>query len=73
MATRKHGKMITHCFWFKKKIWMKKYNIVVIVFSFDFEGEMNYLVPLGVHERECVLKRYETKILQSFQPFATYK
>jgi hypothetical protein len=27
---------------------------------------MNYLVPLCVHEKECALKRYETKILQSF-------
>jgi hypothetical protein len=52
---------------------MKKYNIVVIVFNFDFEGEMNYLVPLCVHEREHALKRYETKILQSFQPFVNYK
>jgi hypothetical protein len=32
---------------------MKKYNIVVIVFNFDFEGEMNYLVPLCVHEKGC--------------------
>jgi len=30
---------------------MRKYNIVVIVFNFDFEGEMNYLIPLCVHER----------------------
>jgi len=52
---------------------MRKYNIVVIVFNFDFEGEMNYLIPLSVHEKKCVLKRYETKILQSFQPFAGYK
>jgi hypothetical protein len=44
-------------------LWMRIYNIVVIVFSFDFEGEMNYLVPLCVHERECASKRYETKIL----------
>jgi hypothetical protein len=52
---------------------MWKYNIFVIVFSFDFEGKINYLVPLCVHGRECVLKRYQTKILQSFQPFASYK
>jgi hypothetical protein len=52
---------------------MRKYNIVVIVFSFDFEGEMKYLVPLCVHERKYVLKRYETKILQSFQPSTSYK
>jgi hypothetical protein len=32
---------------------MRKYNIVVIVFIFDFEGEMNCVVPLCVHEREC--------------------
>jgi len=31
---------------------------------------MNYLVPLCVHEKECASKKYETKILQSFQPFA---
>jgi hypothetical protein len=42
---------------------MKIHNIVVIVLNFDFEGEMNYLVPLCVHERECASKRYETKIL----------
>jgi hypothetical protein len=47
---------------------MRKYNIVVIVFSFDFQGEINYLVPLCVHDRGCALKKYETKILQSFQP-----
>jgi hypothetical protein len=52
---------------------MKKCSIVVIVFSFDFEGEMKYLVSLCVHDKECALKRYETKILQSFQPFASYK
>ncbi len=65
--------MITHFFGSKFYFWMKKYNIVVIVFNFDFEGEMNYLVPLCVHEGECALKRYETKILQSFQPFVNYK
>jgi len=43
---------------------MKKYNIVVIIFNFDFESEMNCLVPLCVHERECAWKRYETKFLQ---------
>jgi hypothetical protein len=52
---------------------MRKYNIIGIVFSFDFEGKMNYLVPLCVHERECALKRNETKILQNIQPFASYK
>jgi hypothetical protein len=45
---------------------MKIYNIVVIVFSSDFEGEMNYLVPLCVNERKCISKNYEIKILQSF-------
>jgi hypothetical protein len=29
-------------------IWMRKFNIVV---NFDFEGEMNHLIPLCVHER----------------------
>jgi hypothetical protein len=52
---------------------MRKYNIVVIVSSFDFEGEMKYLIPLCVHEITCALNRYETKILQNFQPFASYK
>jgi len=40
-------------FWFKNLSLDEKYNIVVIVFSFDFEGKMNYLVPLCVHERKC--------------------
>jgi hypothetical protein len=53
VATRKRGKMITHFFGSKFYFWMKKYNIVVIVFNFDFEGEMNYLVPICVHEKEC--------------------
>jgi hypothetical protein len=47
--------------------------MVVVVFNFDFESEMNFLVPLCVHEKECVWKRYETKILQSFEPLANYK
>jgi len=50
---------------------MKKFKKFVIVFSSNFEGEMNYLIPLCVHERKCGSKRYETKILQSFQPFAS--
>jgi hypothetical protein len=37
----------------KMYLWMMKYNIVVITFSFDFEGEMSYLVPLFVHETGC--------------------
>jgi hypothetical protein len=73
MVARKCGKMITHYFGSKFYFWMKKYNIVVIVFSFDFEGKMNYLIPLCVHEKECALKKYETKTLESFQPFASYK
>ncbi len=36
-----------------------KYNIVVITFSFDFEGEMSYLVPLFVHETGCAWKKYD--------------
>jgi hypothetical protein len=40
MVARKCGKMITHYFGSKFYFWMKKYNIVVIVFSFDFEGKM---------------------------------
>jgi hypothetical protein len=50
---RKCGKMITHCFFFKKYLWMKKCDIVVNVFNSNFEGEMNFFVPLCVHEREC--------------------
>jgi len=34
-------------------LWMMKYNIVVIVFNFDFEGEMSCLFPLFVHEKGC--------------------
>jgi hypothetical protein len=36
-----------------------KYNIVVIIFSFDFEGEMSCLVPLFVHEKGCAWKKYD--------------
>ncbi len=50
---KKHGKMITHCFCSKIYLWMGKYNVVIIVFNFDFEGEMNFFVPLCVHAREC--------------------
>jgi hypothetical protein len=53
VVTKKCGKMITHCFLFKNLSLDKKISIVVIVFNFDFEGEMNFLVPLCVHEREC--------------------
>jgi hypothetical protein len=52
-VARKGGKMITHFFCSKTYLWMKKYDIVVIVFSSDFEGEMNFFVPLCVHEKEC--------------------
>jgi hypothetical protein len=31
---------------------MNKYNIVVIVFRFDFQGQMHSLPPLCVHEQE---------------------
>jgi hypothetical protein len=44
VVVRKCGKMITHFFCSKLHIWMKKYDIVVIVFNFDFEGEMNFFV-----------------------------
>jgi hypothetical protein len=73
MVVRKHGKMITLFFVSKIYLWMKNYNIVVIVFNSDFESKMNYLVSLCVHERQCALKKYETKILQIFKPFASYK
>jgi hypothetical protein len=49
MVARKCGKMVTHVFGSDIYLWMKKYNIVVIIFNFDFEGEMNYFVPLCVH------------------------
>ncbi len=65
VVTRKRGKMITYCFWVKNLSLDKDIqNIVVIVFSFDFEGEMNYLIPLCVHEKECASKIYKTKNLQ---------
>jgi hypothetical protein len=38
---------------------MRKYNIAIIVFSFDFESEMCRLVPLCVHKKECAWKKYE--------------
>jgi len=53
VVTSKHDKLITHCFGSKTYLWMRKYNIIVIIFSSDFKGEMNCLVPLCVHEREC--------------------
>jgi hypothetical protein len=53
VAASKCDKLIIHCFWIKTYLWMNKYNIVVTIFSFDFEGEMGCLVPLRVHEREC--------------------
>jgi len=36
----------------KTYLWMRKYKIVVIFFSFDFEGEMNYSIPLCVNVLE---------------------
>jgi hypothetical protein len=56
VIARKLGKMITHFFGSKTYIWMRKYNIVVIVFNFDFEGEMNYFVPY-VYMRANVFER----------------
>jgi hypothetical protein len=66
VVARKHGNMITHFFGSKISIWMRKYNIIVIVFNFDFEGEMNYLFHY-VYMRENVFERdMKQKFLQSF-------
>jgi hypothetical protein len=51
-GSKKTCKMITH-FFVQICFWMKKYNIVVIIFNSDFEGEMNVFVPLCVHEKKC--------------------
>lgn len=40
---------------------MNNYNIVVIVFRFNFEGEMSSLVPLCAHKKEFLKNIYETK------------
>ncbi len=53
-GSKKIGKMVPIVFGSKTYIWMRKYKIVVIVFSFDFEGEMNCLIPLCVHEKKCI-------------------
>jgi hypothetical protein len=66
-------KWLPNFFGSKTYIWMKKYNIVVIIFNSNFESEMKILIPLCVHERKCAWKKYETKKLQSFWPFASYK
>jgi hypothetical protein len=55
-------------FGLKVYLWMKKYNIVVIVFNSDFEGEMNCLIPLCVHER-VYLKNIWNKNLAKFSTF----
>jgi hypothetical protein len=48
----------------KTYIWTKKYNSVVIAFNFDFEGEMNYLIPLCM--KDNVLERVVKKSLAKF-------
>ncbi len=49
---------------------MNNYNIVVIVFRFNFEGEMSSLVPLCVHKKEF-LKIYmkQSKTCKVFNLF----
>jgi hypothetical protein len=37
VVARKYGKLITHRFWFTNLSLDNKYNIVVIVFSFDLK------------------------------------
>jgi hypothetical protein len=76
MATRKLDFNVDKSNYIKilnNKLWVLKiiYNIEKV--QYDFEGEMNFFVPLCVHENECDWKRYETKILQKFQPYACYK
>jgi hypothetical protein len=66
MVARKRGEMITHFFGSKNYLWLKKYNIVVIIFSFYFEGKMNHLVPLCVHERKFALKNMKQKSCKIF-------
>jgi hypothetical protein len=38
----------------KTYLWMKKYNIVVIVFSFNFEGEMNFNSIMCIWKKMCL-------------------
>jgi hypothetical protein len=44
--------VITHFFCSKTYLWMRKSNIVIIIFNFHFEGEMRCLVIVCAHERE---------------------
>ncbi len=66
MAASKHGTKQTWqndypFFCSKTYLWMRKYNIVVIGFSSNFENEMCYLVPLSVHEKEKCLKEIQVE------------
>jgi hypothetical protein len=45
---------------------MKKYDIVVIVFNFDFEGEMNFLVLVCVHEKNVIKRNMKQKSCKDF-------
>jgi hypothetical protein len=49
----KCDKLIIHHFWVKNVFFNEEIHIVVIVFNFDFEVEMNRFVSLCVREREC--------------------
>ncbi len=56
VVARKHGRMISNSFLFLKNTKMNNYNIVVIVFRSNFEGEMSSLIPSCVHKKECLKK-----------------
>jgi hypothetical protein len=69
VVARKHGKMITHCFWFKILSLDEDIQHFCHCFSSNFEGEMNYLVPLCVHERKCISKNQRNMKQKSCKVF----
>ncbi len=54
VAASKRGKLITHCLWIKNLSFNKEIQHFCDYFQPSFEGEMRCLVPLCVHEKECV-------------------
>jgi hypothetical protein len=65
VVAKKMKKWLHIVFDSKNYLWMGKYNIVVIVFNLNFEGEMNCIIPLCVHER-MYLKDIWNKNLSKF-------
>jgi hypothetical protein len=65
VVAKKVKKWLPIFFGSKIYLWMGKYNIVVIVFSLNFAGEMNCLIPLCVHEK-VYLKDIRNKNLSKF-------